>query len=178
MRWSELSLGVRLALAGGRGSMARLVVTAVGVALGVALLLAAGAIGAALQQRDDRTGWREPTIRPLGPSGLDAEAGSPALLWRVTLDRFRGNEFARFDVAALGSGAPVPPGLERLPGPGEVTASPELAELIRTTPAGELGDRYGSGEVTAIVGDEGLEFPDELLVIVGADHGIVTLAAV
>ena len=173
MRWSELSLGFRLALAGGRGSMARLVVTAVGVALGVALLLAAGAIGAALQQRDDRTDWREPTIRPLGPSGLDAEAGSPALLWRVTLDRFRGNEFARFDVAALGPGAPVPPGLERLPGPGEVTASPELAELIRTTPARELGDRYGSGEVTAIVGDEGLEFPDELLVIVGADPAML-----
>jgi hypothetical protein len=153
--------------------MSRLVVTAIGVALGVALLLAAGAIGAALQQRDDRTDWREPTIRPLGPSGLDAEVGSPALLWRVSLDRFRGNEFARFDVAALGPGAPVPPGLERLPGPGEVTASPELAELIRTTPARELGDRYGSGELTAIVGDEGLEFPDELLVIVGADPAML-----
>jgi hypothetical protein len=153
--------------------MARLVVTAVGVALGVALLLAAGAIGAALQQRDDRTDWREPITRPLGPSGLDAEAGSSALLWRVALDRFRGNEFARFDVAALGPGAPVPPGLERLPGPGDVIASPELAELIRSTPARELGDRYGSGEVTAIIGDEGLEFPDELLVIVGADPAIL-----
>jgi len=173
MRRSEVSLGVRLALAGGRSSTARLVVTAMGVALGVALLLAAGATGAALQQRDDHTDWREPTLRPLGASGLDAETGSPALLWRASLDRFRGNEFARFDVAALGPGAPVPPGLERLPGPGEVAASPELAELIRTTPARELGDRYGSGEVTAIVGDEGLESPDELLVIVGADPAML-----
>ncbi|MGH9290008.1 MAG: FtsX-like permease family protein [Acidimicrobiales bacterium] len=173
MSRSEVSLGVRLALAGGRSSTARLVVTAMGVALGVALLLAAGATGAALQQRDDHTDWREPTLRPLDPSGLDAEIGSPALLWRASLDRFRGNEFARFDVAALGPGAPVPPGLERLPGPGEVAASPELAELIRTTPARELGDRYGSGEVTAIVGDEGLESPDELLVIVGADPAML-----
>jgi hypothetical protein len=162
-----------LAFAGGRESMARLVVTAAGVALGVALLLAAGATAAALQQRDDRSDWREPTLRPLGPSGLDAETGSPALLWRATLDRFRGDEFSRFDVAALGPGAPVPPGLERLPGPGEVAASPELAGLIRATPARELGDRYGSGEVTAIIGDEGLESPDELLVIVGADPAML-----
>ncbi len=44
----------------------------------------------------------------------------------------------RLDVSALGRGAPVPPGVSRLPGPGQYCASPALAALLRTVPADEL----------------------------------------
>jgi hypothetical protein len=69
-------------------------------------------------------------------------------------------------VAALGPRPPVPPGLERLPGPGEVAVSPAMRRLLTSTPDDELDDRY-PGRVTATIGDEGLAHPDQLVALIG-----------
>jgi hypothetical protein len=69
-------------------------------------------------------------------------------------------------VAALGPRPPVPPGLERLPGPGEVAVSPAMRRLLASTPDDELDDRY-PGRVTATIGDRGLAHPDQLVALIG-----------
>jgi hypothetical protein len=73
-------------------------------------------------------------------------------------------------VAALGPRPPVPPGLERLPGPGEVAVSPAMRRLLGSTPDDELDDRY-PGRVIATIGDEGLAHPDQLVALIGRTPG-------
>ena len=47
-----------------------------------------------------------------------------------------------------------------------MVVSPALAELLRSVPADQLGDRF-PGRVTGTIGPEGLVSPDELVAIVG-----------
>ncbi|HEX8626575.1 MAG TPA: FtsX-like permease family protein, partial [Catenuloplanes sp.] len=72
----------------------------------------------------------------------------------------------RVDVAATGPRSPVPPGIPRVPGPGEFYASPALSALLRTTPAAELRDRFPGREIGTI-GDSALPAPNSLLIIAG-----------
>jgi hypothetical protein len=69
-------------------------------------------------------------------------------------------------VAATGPGAPVPPGLPRLPGPGEFYASPELSALLRTTPADQLGARF-PGHAAGVIEPAALPAPNSLVIVVG-----------
>ena len=82
------------------------------------------------------------------------------------MDYFDGQTIERLDIAALGPGAPVPPGVSRLPGPGQYDASPALAALLRTVPRDELGDRF-PGSLAGTIGQAALSGPDELAVYVG-----------
>jgi hypothetical protein len=152
-------LGLRLALAGGRESQLRLAVTAFGVAVGVVLLLLCLTGQSAEQGRADRSGWQ--SADPDTP----ATAPDPALFLTVT-DYHEGTAMIRGYVAALGPRPPVPPGLERLPGPGEVAVSPAMHRLVASTPDDELDDRY-PGRVVATIGDEGLAHPDQLVALIG-----------
>ena len=95
----------------------------------------------------------------------DAGHAPPALFLTVT-DYHEGTAMIRGYVAALGPRPPVPPGLERLPGPGEVAVSPAMRRLLVSTPDDELDDRY-PGRVTATIGDEGLAHPDQLVALIG-----------
>ena len=70
-------------------------------------------------------------------------------------------------VAGLTADPPTPPGVDRLPGPGEAVVSPALAALMKDVPADQLGDRIGT--VVGTVGDAGLRSPDELVAIIGLD---------
>ena len=74
---------------------------------------------------------RPDTLSTLAPK---ARAGRGEL-WNYSVDYFEGRTIERLDVAALGPGAPVPPGVSRLPGPGQYDVSPALAALLRTVPA-------------------------------------------
>jgi hypothetical protein len=152
-------LGLRLAVAGGRESLLRLAVTAFGVAVGVVLLLLCLTGQSAEQGRAERSGWQ--SADPDTP----ATAPDPALFLTVT-DYHEGTAMIRGYVAALGPRPPVPPGLERLPGPGEVAVSPAMRRLLVSTPDDELDDRY-PGSVTATIGDEGLAHPDQLVALIG-----------
>ncbi|HEY2427815.1 MAG TPA: FtsX-like permease family protein, partial [Acidimicrobiales bacterium] len=159
-----IRLGLRLSLAGGRESAARLAVTAAAVALGVGLLLVTlGGINA-LHASDRRSAWLGTSVHNIRPS-VDEATTDP--LWAVgTLDEFGSGAIDRVDVAATGPRSPVPPGIPSLPGPREYYASPAMTRLLRSTPADELGDRY-PGRQIGTIGNVALSSPDSLVIIVG-----------
>ena len=126
-----IRLGLRLAFLGGRWSVVPTVLTAVAVAFGTAILLFALSFEPALDVRYDRGAWRDTP----GPRGVAEQLPGTTLI-SLTNDYVEGRPLARIDVAALGSGAPVPPGLTRLPDAGETFVSPALAELMAERPAG------------------------------------------
>jgi hypothetical protein len=107
----------------------------------------------------DRLAWHRTTAA--------SPASTPdSALWLAVTDRYDGKDLIRVHVAALGPQPPVPPGVARLPGPGEVVVSPALAELIRTVPDDQLRNRF-PGEVIGTIGPEGLIMPAELVGLVG-----------
>jgi hypothetical protein len=152
--------GLKLIVTGGREALTRLVVITAAVAVGVALLLAVLAEFHAFQTGSSRPCWECTNMAEL--------SGSPdhGLAANYSVDFYQGQTIERLDVAALGPGAPVPPGISRLPGPGEYYASPALAHLLATVPADQLGDRF-PGKLAGTIGDAALTGPDELVVFVG-----------
>ncbi|GIF47253.1 hypothetical protein DFJ67_6929 [Asanoa ferruginea] len=160
-----IRLAVRLAFAGGREQLVRLVATAAGVGLGVHLLLVAAVTFPAFQAHEARAGWTDTAARNVRPA-QDENATDP-LWWRMRDDGFDGRDLLRVDVAPLGAHSPVPPGLDKLPGPGELAVSPALERLLAKVPATQLADRF-PGRVVATVGQAALLGPDSLVVFVGS----------
>ncbi len=172
-----IRLAVRLTVNGGREAVTRLVITAIAVALGVGLLLAALAADNAIGAQSLRTGWFESTSATL-PNGtgkiqVSRRTGTPASTrasspewWLASYDAYDSQRIERVDVAALGPHAPVPPGITRLPGTGQYYASPALITLLRSVPAGRLADRF-PGRLIGTVGPAALESPDSLVIIIG-----------
>jgi hypothetical protein len=155
----NLLLGLRIAFAGGRESVARVALMAGGVAVGIVLLLLALTAMPALQGRIDRYAWHR--------TAASTPATAPdRALWKPITDRYAGQNIIRVHIAALGPRPPVPPGLDRLPAPGEIVVSPALAELLRSVPDDQLGDRF-PGRVTGTIRSDGLVSPDELVAVVG-----------
>jgi hypothetical protein len=163
-----LRLSTRLAISGGRESRTRLVVTAVAVAIGVAILLAVLADFHAFRVTNNRPTWENTTASRTAASSDRTE------LWNYSNDIYQGTTIERLDVAALGARAPVLPGLSRMPGPGQYYASPAMAALLRTVPADELGDRF-PGKLVGTIGQAALTGPNELVIVIG--YRPATLAA-
>jgi hypothetical protein len=88
------------------------------------------------------------------------------LWWLLSADEYRGQIIGRIDVAATGPHSPVPPGIPRLPGPGQFYASPALSELLHSTPAAELGARFPGTQVGTI-GSSALPAPNLLIIVIG-----------
>ncbi len=149
---NALLLGARLALAGGR---TRLVLTAVGVGLGVALLLVAASIPTMLGARRDRNAARADLAQPAG-SLLVADADT---------------EFRRDEIRGrlLKGAGPAPPGVARLPRPGELVVSPALAKLLASSDGALLRARF-PGRVIGTIGHAGLQGPSELAFYRGTDR--------
>ncbi len=150
-----IRLGLRLTFSGGREAVTRLVILAAAVGIGVGLLLTAVSAVNAVGAQNDRYAWLDtggknllqtaPRGRhgvPAAPAASGSVAGRDPLWGLVTTDEFNGQTIDRADVAATGPASPVPPGISRDPRPGEYYASPALSALLRSTPAGELADRY------------------------------------
>lgn len=156
-----LHLGLQLTLRSGREALVRLVVTGAAVAVGVALLLGVLAEFHAFQANASQSCW-SCTQGASVPSTLPAHGD----LWNDSVDFYQGQTITRLDVAALGPGAPVPPGVTHLPAPGQYYASPALAALIKTVPAGELGDRF-PGHLAGTIGQAALNGTNDLVVYVG-----------
>ena len=159
-----IGLGLRLVLSGGREALTRLLVLAVAVGLGVGLLLAAVAATNAVTTWNNRHAWfyTGTASVPAGP----AAPGIAPLWWHPSADTFDGQQISRFDVAATGTSSPVPPGLTHDPAPGQYYASPALAALLRSTPAGQLAGRY-PGHLAGPIGDAALPSPGSLVIIIG-----------
>jgi hypothetical protein len=156
-----IRLGIRLAVAGGREAVVRLAVIMVAVAIGTGLLLSTLAGLNAVQAQNERYAWLN-----TGATGTEAVSGVDPAWWLLRGDYFHGERIARVDVAATGPDAPVPPGIPRLPGPGEYYASPALVRELRATPADELADRF-PGRLAGTIAEAGLAGPDILLAVAG-----------
>lgn len=159
-----IRLGLRFSLRGTREGKIRLALTALGVALAVALLLFTISGFNGLKARDYRNGWTATSQENRLPS-VDEE-GSDPLWWRMSSDAYMGRMITILDVAATGQDSPVLPSLDRMPAPGEYYVSPALAELLDSTPADLLGARF-PGTRAGLMGDPVLTSPETLLAVVG-----------
>ncbi|MEU8169844.1 FtsX-like permease family protein [Micromonospora sp. NPDC049004] len=153
-----IRFGLRLALAGGREALTRLLVIAAAVAIGSGLLLTTLAGVNAVDAQLTR-------YASIYPQASTAGAADP-LWWSTRDDFFHGKPILRIDVAATGPSAPIPAGIPATPGPGEFYVSPALRKLFAAQPADQLADRY-PGRDLGTVGPSGLTSPDTLLAIVG-----------
>ncbi len=129
-------LGLQLTLRTGREAIVRLVLTAVAVAIGVSVLLAVLADYHAFNATSQRPCWECTVPAPAGAPNSGSE------LWKYTESIYQGRFIEVLDVAPLGPNAPVIPGLTRLPSAGQYYASPALAQLVKTVPSDELGQRF------------------------------------
>ncbi|HEY2313908.1 MAG TPA: hypothetical protein VGH96_09870, partial [Streptosporangiaceae bacterium] len=156
-------LGMQLTLRSGREALVRLLVTAVAVAIGVAIMLSVLADFHAFQTTNNRPSWESTQGQQVGPGYVSAAHSE---LWNYSNDIYQGQTIERLDVAGLGAGAPVPPGISRLPASGQYYASPALAALIRSVPADQLADRFPS-KLAGTIGQQALTGPTELVIYVG-----------
>ena len=148
-----IRFGLRLSTRGGKESLVRLVVMALAVAVGVAMLLLTMATINGLGAQNSRGAWMatSPRFQNGQPAFADRGAAtttdSHTIWWLVTSSQFENQVIVRVDAAAVGAHPVVPPGIPRLPGPGEFYASPALSALLKETPASQLGDRFGGREI-------------------------------
>lgn len=156
-----ITLGLRLTFAGGRAVIARLVLIAAAVTLGVAMLLATLSALNAVNTQNQRFAWLE-----TGSAGPSADGGSASFWLRLVGDRFGDQLIGRVDVSAITADPPAPPGISTLPAPGEFYASPAMVALLRATPRPELAARY-PGHLVGTIDAAGLPSPDSLIIIIG-----------
>lgn len=157
-----LQLGWRLAVGGGRASIGRLALMSLGVGAAAFLLIAGAAVVGARERHDDRLLGVQPVIAD--PSQTTAPPDHLEFGYGQTA--FRGQTVGRVFVRAVGDAPPVPPGLDRVPAPGELAASPALEALL-ASPEGLLLRPRFPGEVTQVIHTEALESPRQLFGYVG-----------
>src|SRR6266508_3809606 len=155
-----------------REAAVRLAVTTAAVALGVGMLLVVLAGMNAINAQNARTAWLNsgPLLgivnAPGSPRGSHSTSSAKPLWWLLRTDYFGSQTIYQVDVAATGPGSPVPPGIPRLPGPGQFYASPALSRLLRSTPANELAARF-PGHQIGTIGPSALPSPSSLVIVVG-----------
>lgn len=169
-----IGLGLRLGVAGGRRAVAMAVVTTVAVAIGSALLLLALTVAPAVQGRADRTAWMDVAFGVSTSDTVAPDSPVPHTAIATSVDTFHSDSVEVVAISGAGAGAPVPPGLPRLPGIGEVLVSPALSDLMRDAP--ELADRYG--RVVGLVGSPALPGPEALLAAQGVPPQVAALQGV
>ncbi|MFB7289090.1 FtsX-like permease family protein [Actinacidiphila glaucinigra] len=160
----DLGLGVRLAGSGGREGWIRTALTAVGVGLGVALLFLAAAVPNVLDAREGRGHARE---TPNFESEVSVRRGDTTFLWLDAATEFRGDAVGGQLLRPDGPGAPPPPGVARIPGPGEMVVSPALRGLLGSPSGALLKERLGY-RIIGTIADRGLLEPGELRFYAGS----------
>ncbi|MCP2255118.1 FtsX-like permease family protein [Prauserella aidingensis] len=159
---NSFQLALRVLRTDGRTRVSAILI-AVGVAVATALVLLLVALPGATETRADRAAWQQ-----YGELSEDGASLKLAVSDDVAPD---GREIQRVDVAALADPTQIdlPPGIDRLPAPGETLLSPELADVVDHTPGSQLGERFG--EKAGVLGDDALEYPEQLVALVGHTPG-------
>ncbi|MFG2491577.1 ABC transporter permease [Streptomyces caniferus] len=160
----DLAMGLRFAVAGGREGWARTFLTAVGVGLGVVLLLGAASVPHLLAGRQERLEARlvdrntEAGTRP----------GPGTLLYREVGTEFRGDSVRGVLLRPDGPSPVRPPGVRTVPRDGEMVVSPALGELLAAPDGALLRERLGR-RVVGTIAAPGLAGPGELAYYAGED---------
>ncbi|MEV7358762.1 ABC transporter permease [Kitasatospora sp. NPDC091276] len=161
----QLGLGVRLALTNGRDGWGRLLLTACGVGLGVALLLFTASFPGIVQHRNERLYVQNDTFR-------DEDLPTPGdrtVLIATADTTFRGTAIRGRVVQPEGPDAALPPGVAAYPPPGRMVVSPALAELLKDPANQLLRDRLPYPVVGGI-GPDGLLGPGQAGYLLGSDR--------
>ncbi|AZK96280.1 MULTISPECIES: ABC transporter permease [Streptomyces] len=162
----DLALGIRFGASGGREGWTRTLLTALGVGLGVAMLLLASSVPGMIEQRDDRADRRTPAeIKQIGSPEIPPSART--VLWDGVETLYRDRVVKGTLLRADGADPVRPPGVAAFPKPGEMVVSPALGELLRSSEGKLLGERYG-GKVIGTIGDEGVLGSRELYFYLGS----------
>ncbi|WNF29264.1 FtsX-like permease family protein [Streptomyces sp. C11-1] len=163
----DLGLGIRFAAAGGREGWIRTLLTAVGVGLGVALLLLASSVPHLLDERNAREQARSEAPLSGSPDGRAAKSDTSVVRINTTTE-YRDRTVAGYLMRPDGSKPVLPPGVGRFPGADEMVVSPALKELL-AAPGSELLRERLPYEITGTIGDAGLRSPNELRYYAGSD---------
>ncbi|KJK41100.1 membrane protein [Streptomyces variegatus] len=162
-QWTrDLAMGARFAFAGGREGWTRALLTAVGVGLGVALLLLTTAIPNALAERDRREEARSDHTF----SQQKIPKAEDTLIVLDSDTTFRDQDVRGRMLEAEGPRAPLPPGVAQFPAAGEMVVSPALKELLASDEGKLLRERLDY-RVAGTIGEEGLVGPRELAYFAG-----------
>ncbi|MER7400112.1 ABC transporter permease [Streptomyces sp. NPDC000151] len=156
-------MGARFAVTGGREGWFRTALSAVGVGIGVAVLLLAASAPSVL----DAWHGREKARENLGQMH-EPRASDRTVRYAQADTSFHGDPVRGRLVRPDGAHPPVPPGLDRLPGPGEMVVSPALRELLAAPGSAQLRARLDY-KVIGTIGDTGLLGPQELTFVAGLD---------
>jgi hypothetical protein len=154
----DLSMGARFAVTGGREGWTRTLLTAVGVGLGVGLLLLTTAVPNVLGARHDRDDARydfsfETTKK--------IPAADDTLVVAHVDTSFHDDDVRGRLLQPEGPEAPLPPGVEAFPKAGEMVVSPALKKLLASGDGALLRQRLPYRTVGTI-GEPGLVGPAEL----------------
>ncbi|MCK7627881.1 ABC transporter permease [Streptomyces sp. RS10V-4] len=158
----DLAMGMRFAAGGGREGWTRTLLTALGVGLGVTLLLAAASLPTLLENRTVRREAVAPaeTERPVPPS--------PRTLVQAPLETaFRSEPVRGQLLRPDGARPPLPPGVTALPGPDQMVLSPALRKLLHSPEGALLRPRLPFKDVGTI-GPAGLVGPGDLAYYAGS----------
>ncbi|MFG2634912.1 ABC transporter permease [Streptomyces sp. NPDC048362] len=160
----DLGMGMKFAFTGGREGRVRVLLTAIGVGLGVALLLLTTAIPSAMAVRHNRDEARlDYTYGPKRPKAANT------LVIADADTTYRGKDVRGRLVEPEGPRAPVAPGLSKYPAPGDMVVSPALRELLGSG-AGKLLRERLPYRIVGTIGEPGLIGSRELSYYAGTKN--------
>jgi ABC-type lipoprotein release transport system permease subunit len=157
---SDVALGVRLAVGGGRTALTRLALSSIGIGLAVAVLLVMASIGTIDENRSDRRFSMLPNTQPV-------EGVSPTH-FQNSYNEFRGQQIEMNFVRGTAPDSPKPDGLPTLPKEGEMYASPALAELLGSDEGELLRPRFPE-KIVGTLDQSLVQMPGDLVAWIGAD---------
>ncbi|PZU32817.1 MAG: ABC transporter permease [Actinomyces sp.] len=158
----------RLVIAGDGSSRRRLLGIVAGVMVGITVFLMLAAASQAFGERSRRSTWHQPVST--SPTYLEPDTVlTPATAAIASTTDYYGDRIITVVLVAATPDTRVRvPGSDVVPRPGQYVASPALAGLIASTPADQLGDRYG--EQVGTLSDDAVEGPDSLVAVIGMDQ--------
>ncbi|MFE4823573.1 ABC transporter permease [Streptomyces sp. NPDC056704] len=163
-QWSrDLAMGARFAVTGGREGWVRMTLTAVGVGLGVALLLLCTALPNVFAAR---TRVEDARYANVYSQTVPSKADNTFLIADADTTWHDDDILGRF-VEPEGRRAPLPPGVDRFPGKGEMVVSPALKDLLASDDATLLRERLPY-KITGTISESGLIGSHELAYYAGA----------